>query len=106
MDGTDALRAQWIKALREAGAAAVNPFDVALSVVNDEYLARRNYPIESNVERREAVMYLMGLADRDGHERGEPLADSIHDMWFLRGATAERIADALESGRFWAEGAE
>lgn len=93
------LRAKWIEKLRELGDRVRDPFLLAADVLMEARPDERRTPAEWRQEVAEA----MGLVDRDGHERGEPLGDSIRDMWFNRRVPCGRIADALESGRHWRE---
>lgn len=96
----DALRAAWIERLHSYGSKSVDPFMVGGMVLDD--LLEDEGPLSPSQWRRR-VADLMELVDRAGHERGEPLGDSIHDMWFMRKVPAEQIAERLGSGRFWRE---
>lgn len=96
----DALRAAWIERLHSYGSESIDPFLVGGAVLDELIQSDER---RSPEQWRQSVADLMELVDRAGHERGEPLGDSIHDMWFLRNASAVAIADALSSGRFWRE---
>lgn len=92
-------RAKWIEKLRALGDRVRDPFLLAVDVL----MADQPEVLRTPAEWRQEVADAMGLVDRDGHERGEPLGDSIRDMWFNRRVPCGRIADALESGRHWRE---
>lgn len=92
----DELRKAWIERLRLHGGEIIDPVDVAHEL----------FPAISPHDQRTrkwSVKNLMGLVDLQGHERGEPLGQSLADLYELKGYTAAQIADELESGRYWAE---
>lgn len=91
----DELRATWIRTLREQGDNVVDPWLLAYLPVS--------VPRRIGVPWKQMVQEQMGLVDLQGHERGEPLGQSLADLYELKGYTAAQIAEELESGRYWAE---
>ena len=93
----DEMRAEWIARLRLRGGEILDPWAVAGEVISEELVG------SVGLSRKLATKREMGLVDLQGHERGEPLGQSLADLYELKGYTAAQIADELESGRYWAE---